>query len=109
RTHVPDVLTDLVQLASGRGASYADARHVERENEIVSVRDGAVEAVSRASDRGIGFRVIHKGAWGFAATDRTSEAALQGLVDEAFRRAEASATTRTKPVALAPIAPQKGE
>ena len=27
---------------------------------------------------------------------------MTGLVDEAFRRAEASATTRTKPVALAP-------
>jgi len=106
---MPDVLTDLVQLASARGASYADARHVERENEIVSVRDGAVESVSRASDRGIGFRVIHKGAWGFAATDRASEAAMKELVDEAFRRAEASATTRTKPVELAPIAPQKGE
>src|SRR5438093_13069042 len=34
---------------------------------------------------------------------------MSDLVDEAFRRAEASASTRTKPVALAPIEPQKGE
>lgn len=106
---MPDVLTELVQLAASRGATYADARHVERENEIVSMRDGEVESVSRSSDRGIGFRVIDHGAWGFAATDQTTAAALTGLVDEAVRRAEAAATTRSKPVTLAPIAPQKGE
>ncbi len=106
---MPDVLTDLVQLAASRGATYADARHVERESEIVSVRDGGVESVSRSSDRGIGFRVIDGGAWGFAATDQTSDAAMKGLVDEAFRRAKAAATTRSHPVTLAPTAPQKGE
>ena len=102
-------LADLVHIATARGATYADARSVERENEAVSLRDGGVEAVTRASDRGTGFRVIHKGAWGFAATDRTGDRALKGLVDEAFRRAEASASTRSKPVTLAPVAPQRGE
>ena len=102
-------LADLVHLASSRGATYADARYVERETETVSLRDGGVEAVMRASDRGIGFRVIHRGGWGFAATDRTSDDSLRGLVDEAFRRAEASASTRSKPITLAPVAPQKGE
>ena len=106
---MPDVLSELVHHASARGATYADARHVERESEIVSVRDGDVESVSRSSDRGIGFRVIDGGAWGFAATDQTTEAAMKGLVDEAFRRAKAAASTRTKPVTLAPVAPQKGE
>lgn len=104
-----DVLSDLVHLASARGATYADARHVERENEIVSVRDGGVESVSRSSDRGIGFRVIHNGAWGFAATDRTGEAAMASLVNDAFARADAAATTRTRPVELAKTPPQKGE
>ena len=104
-----DVLSDLVQVAAARGATYADARWVERENEIVSVRDGDVESVSRARDRGIGFRVIHNGAWGFAATDRTGEAALSDLVDEAFARADAAATTRTRPIELAKVPPQKGE
>ena len=102
-------LVDLVHAAGTRGATYADARSVERENEAITVRDGGVEAVTRGSDRGVGFRVIYRGAWGFAATDRTGESAMRDLVDEAFRRAEASASTRTKPVALAPIEPQKGE
>jgi TldD protein len=106
---VADVLSELVHVASARGASYADARHVERENEVVSVRDGDVESVGRSRDRGIGLRVIHNGAWGFAATDRGGDAAMKGLVDEAFRRATAAASTRSKPVTLAPVAPQKGE
>ena len=106
---MPDRLADLVHLAAARGATYADARSVERSTEVVSVHDGRVEAVGRSSDRGIGFRVIHSGAWGFAASDRTDERTLGALVDEAISRAKASATTRTHPVALAPVAPQRGE
>jgi len=101
-------LSDLVEAASRRGASYADARWVEREQESVSVKDGEVEGVDRSSDRGIGFRVLVRGSWGFAATDRTTETALAALVDDAFRRAEASATTQRVPVRLAAQTPQRG-
>ncbi|MGH2491715.1 MAG: TldD/PmbA family protein [Candidatus Limnocylindria bacterium] len=102
-------LADLVDSGTRRGATYADARRVEREYEAVSMRDGLVESVTRSGDRGIGFRVIHRGAWGFAATDRTDEASLRVTVDEAFARAAASATTRSAPVTLAPVTAQKGE
>ena len=102
-------IADLVSVAGSRGATYADARTVEREYEAVSVKDGAVESVTRTADRGIGFRVIYKGAWGFAATDRTDDSAIRGLVDEAFRRAEASASVQRRTVMLAPVAAQEGE
>src|ERR1700716_521581 len=102
-------MADLVHVASARGASYADARTVEREHEAVSVKDGAVESVTRTADRGLAFRVIHRGAWGFAATDRTDDAAIREVVDEAFRRAEASASVQRRTVTLAPSAAQRGE
>jgi TldD protein len=102
-------MADLVHVASSRGATYADARTVEREHEAVSVKDGAVESVTRTADRGLAFRVIHKGAWGFAATDRTDDTAIRGLVDEAFRRAEASASVQRRTVTLAPVTAHKGE
>src|SRR3989440_7846458 len=108
-TITPSALGRLVEVASSRGATYADARTVEREHEAVSVKDGAVESVTRTADRGVAFRVIHKGAWGFAATDRTDDSALRELVDEAFRRAEASASVQRRKVMLAPIAAQRGE
>src|SRR5436190_23719447 len=108
-TITPSTLTHLVEVATSRGATYADARTVEREHESVSVKDGAVESVTRTADRGLAFRVIHKGAWGFAATDRTDDSAIREIVDEAFRRAEASASVQRRTVALAPIAAQRGE
>jgi TldD protein len=108
-TMTTPVLPDLVHIASARGATYADARTVEREHEAVSVKDGMVESVTRAADRGLALRVIHRGAWGFAATDRTDRAAVRGLVDEAFRRAEASASVQRRTVRLAPVPPQRGE
>src|SRR5688572_29589283 len=64
------LLTDLVEAAVRRGASYADARWVERQQESVNVKDGEVEGIDRASDRGVGLRVLDGGSWGFAATDR---------------------------------------
>jgi TldD protein len=102
-------MADLVHVASSRGATYADARTVEREHEVVSVKDGAVESVTRTADRGLAFRVIYRGAWGFAATDRTDDSAIRGLVDEAFRRAEASASVQRRKVTLASVTAQKGE
>src|SRR5437879_11507943 len=108
-TITPSALTDLVHAASSRGATYADARAVEREHEAVSVKDGAVESVTRTADRGVGFRVVHRGASGFAATDRTDTSSFGELVDEAFRRAEASASVQRRKVMLAPIAAQRGE
>ncbi|MGH2450475.1 MAG: PmbA/TldA family metallopeptidase, partial [Candidatus Limnocylindria bacterium] len=63
-------LPDLVAAAIARGASYADARFVEREHEAVNVKDGAVESIDWTSDRGMGVRVLKGGAWGFAASDR---------------------------------------
>jgi TldD protein len=105
----PDLaLTRLVEAATARGASYADARYVERDHESVTVKDGQVEGLDRETDRGIGLRVLMRGAWGFASTDHTSESALSGLVDDAVRRAEASATVRRTAVRLSPLAPQRG-
>src|SRR5881628_2064979 len=108
-TMTSSAMADLVHVASSRGATYADARAVEREHEAVSMKDGAVESVTRTSDRGLGFRVVHRGAWGFASSDRTDEASLRALVDASFRRAEASASVQRRGVKLAPIAPQRGE
>src|SRR2546430_1018511 len=46
-TITSSAMADLVHVASSRGATYADARTVEREHEAVTVKDGAVESVTR--------------------------------------------------------------
>ena len=83
-------------------------REVERESETVQLKDGEVESIDRGADRGIGLRVLHKGSWGFAASDAV-DGALSALLDEAFRRAEAAASVQRRRVVLAPLPPQRGE
>jgi TldD protein len=99
-----------VEWAAAHGAAYADARSVERETETVAVKDGQIESVDRDGDRGIGVRVLSRGAWGFAASDRAAgEGGLQSLFGEALRRAEAAASVQRRTVILVPQAPQRGE
>ena len=96
--------------SSAHRSSYADARYLERESETVTVKDGQIEGVDRAADRGVGVRVIADGAWGFAASDHASSGEeLVALFQEAIRRAQASASVHQVPVVLAPQAPQRGE
>ncbi|HEY8759235.1 MAG TPA: TldD/PmbA family protein [Candidatus Limnocylindria bacterium] len=103
-------LENAVQWAAGSGASYADARYVERETETVSIKDGQVEGIDRDSDRGVGVRVLYQGSWGFAASDRLGgESIVVPLFEEAIARAEAAATVQRRRVVLAPAEPQRGE
>jgi len=102
-------LHQAVEWATAHGATYADARAVERESETVAVKDGQIEAVERDADRGIGVRVIANGSWGFAASDRASGAGIRGLFEEALRRAEAAASVQRQQVVLASQSPQRGE
>jgi len=101
-------LDAVVAAASSRGAQYADVREVERESETVRLKDGEVESIDRGADRGVGLRVLHKGSWGFAASDAV-DGDLRVLLDEAFRRGEAAATVQRRQVVLAPLAAQRGE
>jgi len=101
-------LAELVEAARRRGAEYADARWVEREQASVTVKDGELEGVERSGDRGTGLRVLLRGSWGFAATDRAGDAALRALLDDVLSRAEASASARRSPVRLAPQEAQRG-
>jgi len=40
-------IREAVEWAASHGATYADARAVERESETVSVKDGQIEGVDR--------------------------------------------------------------
>ena len=87
--------------AAAAGATWCDVRISQETHRFVDLRDGAVESASTQSSLGIGVRVIHGGAWGFASsTAVTPESAA-----EAARRAVAAATATAalvrQPVELA--------
>ncbi|MGZ4354983.1 MAG: PmbA/TldA family metallopeptidase, partial [Gaiellaceae bacterium] len=57
---------EAVSAALAAGASYADARAVQRRSQSVAVKNGRVDDVSDVESEGIGVRVLVGGAWGFA-------------------------------------------
>ena len=95
----------LVQLGlsvlSDLGVDYGEVRAERRVEEEVATKNREVDSLSRRESRGIGFRVLWKGAWGFAATSDLSEAAIRRAAEQAV--AVARATSRlSAPVELVP-------
>lgn len=102
-------LTDrALDTATARGASYAEARVVRREERSVVVKTGTVAAVAASESEGIGVRALVDGAWGFAATRSLGPAAVELAAGDAVRIARASGTAIRRPVELADRPPARG-
>ena len=93
-----DLLLRALDTARLRGASYADARFVEEERQVVLVKDGRVETVTSDRNLGIGVRVIANGGWGFAASSRRGAPDIDMAAAAAVRLAKASSTALRAPV-----------
>jgi TldD protein len=94
-----------VDAALGAGASYADARVVQRRAQMVATKNGLVEEISDLESEGIGVRVLVDGAWGFASDRRTSP---EGARDAALRAtAFAKAAPGGHRRSLAPVEPHE--
>jgi TldD protein len=100
---VLDLLTDLLSRAEGRCA-YAEARHVERVEEELAVRNGRIEGAGRDGSEGVGVRVRVGGAWGFAATRDVSPAGAERALSRALAVAEAQPAAGDLPRAPEPAA-----
>ena len=94
-----------VEAASTAGADYADARWVARETESLTVKNQEMEGVSRSHSSGTGVRVLVNGYWGFAATDRTDDEALERTARLAVEIASAASRLPRDPVRLAEVEP----
>jgi TldD protein len=77
----------VLDQARRRGCAHAELRVERIRTQVVVVRDRAVETAVDDVEVGAGVRVVHGGAFGFAATDRL-EAPAEGLVDAAVALAE---------------------
>jgi TldD protein len=111
----PDLLEDLAGVALERaralGASYADVRINRYRTRTILLRStpdpatGTVHDSPSVNDEetfGFGVRVIHGGAWGFAASAAVDRDALARMAAEAVAIARAHARLRREPVRLAP-------
>jgi TldD protein len=99
------VLDWALDLATERGASYAGARIVDDRSRSLATKNGKVGHASDAESLGIGIRVIADGAFGFAASDDLSRAAVETAAARALAIAKASARVKSEDVRLAPERP----
>ena len=61
-----------LNVATMRGASYADARIVSQRSRALTTKNGKVGSASDAESAGMSVRVLADGAWGFAASEDLS-------------------------------------
>jgi TldD protein len=86
--------------AEKRGASYADIRISEINNENLTVKNGEPEVVSLSQAKGFGVRVIVNGAWGFAGSVDINKQEIKETVEKAISIAKASVLLKKKEAVL---------
>ena len=91
-----------LDVAKTHGATYADIRIIERQNEAIIIKNGRVEELGTSTNYGFGIRVIADGAWGFAGSFLVEHAEIERIARLAVDTAKASALVKHKNVTLAP-------
>src|ERR1700674_2251854 len=97
-----EVANWALNIATMRGASYADARIVSQRSRALTTKNGKVGSASDAESLGMSVRVIADGAWGFAASEDLSRAGVESTAARAVEIARASAQVKQQDVRLAP-------
>jgi TldD protein len=96
-----DIAAWALDVAALRRASYADVRVGDDRTRALSTKNEKVGGASDAESFGVGVRVIADGAWGFAASDDLSRAAVEATAARAVEIAKASAGVKLHDVELA--------
>src|ERR1700726_41004 len=104
-----DIASWALNTAALRGASYADARLADDRHRSLSTKNGKVGSASVSETFGFGVRVIADGAWGFAASDDLSRAAVEATAARAVDIAKASSRVKQRDIELAPEKPVTAE
>jgi TldD protein len=87
------------------GCAHAEVRVEQIRSQYLSMRDASVEGTTDDLELGIGLRVVHEGASGFAATVELEPGSARDLVDQAVALARATGAAGAAPVELAPEPP----
>ena len=99
-----DLPTEISQAAlsvvADAGAQVGQFRIAQHQNRMVNTRDGSVENVASDSNTALSVRVVHNGAWGFAASTELTEAAARDAAVRALEMARISAQVSNEPVEL---------
>ncbi|MBI5291910.1 MAG: TldD/PmbA family protein [Chloroflexi bacterium] len=103
-----DLLSCALDLASLKGAHYADARLIQTAEQSIGVKNGVVDTLNYTESAGFGVRVLVAGAWGFASSRDLTRGAVDRVTDLAVQIARASALAPGPAVVLGPPVTSRG-
>jgi len=96
-----DLARHLCDLATRRGADFADVRVARHRSESVLVQDGRADKLAASTDRGVGVRVLVGTCWGFASADSLRRRRGERCLDDALALAKASEAFVSDPARIA--------
>jgi TldD protein len=91
-----------LDVASARGAEYADVRFETDRTERIEVRNGVVASLLDSTSRGYGVRALVDGAWGFAAGSDPTQDGVEAVVSRAVEIAKAGSAIARIRIGQAP-------
>src|ERR1700683_2191675 len=104
-----EIASWALNVATMRGASYADARIVNQRSRALTTKNGKVGSASDAESMGMSVRVIVDGAWGFAAGEDLSRSGVEATAASAIEIARASGRVKQQDIRLAVETPMTAE
>src|ERR1700745_1794816 len=100
-----DLCTNALDTAKLRGAPYGDVRVMHLRQRDLTTKNGQVGTLAQSESIGIGIRVLARGAWGFASTDRLNRAGVAACAGRAVSIAKASALAKRGDTKMVPEDP----
>src|SRR5262249_7942069 len=100
-----EIASWALNVASLKGASYADARIVDERSRSLATKNGKIGSAADSESLGIGVRVIADGAWGFASSDDLSRKSVEETAARAVEIARASGRVKQEEIHLSPEKP----
>jgi TldD protein len=97
-----ELATAALDRCRALGADHADFRCERIRYQRLRVRDGHLQGAAETEELGLAVRVVHGGAWGFAAGVALTPDEAARLAESAVRTAELAAAMTSEPVVLAP-------
>ena len=103
------ILSRLQKKMCRLSAEYSDLRYVELERTRIRTHGGALDELKETRSRGVGFRVLKEGTFGFSSTRDLSEKSLFFHLDRAYQMAQRFSKIRHAEVKLAALKPIKAK
>src|ERR1700757_1365006 len=89
-----------LNVATAKGARYADIRIIDHRQQVVSVKNGNVDGIGDQYSQGFGIRVLVGNSWGFAASAYLDKLEIERVARLAVDIARASAQVAGEDVDL---------